>query len=64
MQFAMAGARRSRPPATRLGGVPMPLCLAANSVAAFDDAMLLATVLVLPGRNTGEVLLSTPRRRW
>jgi hypothetical protein len=55
----------AQPMATWLGCVPMPMGLAANSVAAFDDGMLLATVLVLPGRtmgdslagrNTGEVL--------
>jgi hypothetical protein len=55
----------ARPAANWLGCVPMPMGLAANSVAAFDDGMLLATVLILPGRtmgdslagrNTGEVL--------
>jgi hypothetical protein len=46
----------AQPSATWLGCVPMPMGLAANSVAAFDDGMLLATVLVLPGRTMGDSL--------
>jgi hypothetical protein len=46
----------ARPAATWLGCVPMPMGLAANSIAAFDDGMLLATVLVLPGRTMGDSL--------
>jgi sugar lactone lactonase YvrE len=49
--------------------VPLPSKLAANSVAAFSDGTLVATVLILPGRtfedafagrNTGIVLQWTP----
>jgi sugar lactone lactonase YvrE len=49
--------------------VPLPPKLAANSVAAFSDGTLVATVLILPGktfedafagRNTGIVLQWTP----
>jgi hypothetical protein len=46
----------AQPTATWLGCVPMPMGLAANSIAAFDDGMLLATVLVLPGRTMGDSL--------
>jgi hypothetical protein len=49
-------ARGARPTATWLGCVLMPMGLAANSVAAFDDGMLLATVLILPGRTVGDSL--------
>jgi hypothetical protein len=57
------------PSATWVGCVPMPDQLAANSVAAFKDGTLVATVLTLPGstfedlfagRNTGIVLMWTP----
>jgi hypothetical protein len=57
------------PSATWIGCVPLPPKLAANSVAAFSDGTLLATVLILPGktfedafamRNTGIVLQWTP----
>ena len=52
-----------------VGCVPLPPKLSANSVAAFSDGTLLATVLILPGktfedafagRNTGIVLQWTP----
>ena len=52
-----------------IGCVPLPPKLAANSVAAFSDGTLVATVLFLPGRtfedafafrNTGIVLQWTP----
>jgi hypothetical protein len=55
--------------ATWIGCVPLPPKLAANSVAAFSDGTLVATVLILPGktfedafamRNTGIVLQWTP----
>src|SRR5262249_50446332 len=54
---------------TWIGCVLMPDKLAANSVAAFSDGALVATVLTLPGktfedvwagRNTGVVLMWTP----
>ncbi len=57
------------PSATWVGCVLMPEQLAANSVAAFKDGTLVATVLALPGktfedlfagRNTGIVLMWTP----
>lgn len=57
------------PSATWVGCVLMPDQLAANSVAAFKDGTLVATVLTLPGktfedlfagRNTGVVLMWTP----
>ena len=57
------------PSATWLGCVLLPPKLAANSVAAFSDGTLVATVLILPGktfadafagRNTGIVLQWTP----
>jgi hypothetical protein len=57
------------PSATWIGCVLLPEKLAANSVAAFSDGTLLATVLILPGktfqdafagRNTGIVLQWTP----
>jgi hypothetical protein len=57
------------PSATWIGCVLLPPKLAANSVAAFSDGTLLATVLILPGktfedafafRNTGIVLQWTP----
>ena len=57
------------PVATWIGCVPLPPKLAANSVTAFSDGTLLATVLILPGktfedafagRNTGVVLQWTP----
>ncbi len=55
-----------------IGCVPLPPTLAANSVAAFSDGTLVATVLILPGktfadafakRNTGIVLQWTPGTR-
>jgi hypothetical protein len=57
------------PSATWVGCVLLPPKLAANSVAAFSDGTLVATVLILPGktfedafagRNTGIVLQWTP----
>ena len=57
------------PAAVWIGCVPLPPPLAANSVAAFSDGTLVATVLILPGktfqdafamRNTGVVLQWTP----
>ena len=62
-------ARSAVPPVTWIGCVPLPDKLAANSVAAFTDGTLLATVLILPGmtfedafaqKNTGVVLMWTP----
>jgi hypothetical protein len=62
-------ARSAIPPVTWVGCVPLPDKLAANSVAAFTDGTLVATVLILPGmtfedafagRNTGVVLMWTP----
>lgn len=62
-------ARAAAPSAAWIGCVLMPKDLAANSVAAFSDGTLVATVLVLPGktfqdvwagRNTGVVLMWTP----
>jgi hypothetical protein len=57
------------PSATWVGCVLLPPRLAANSVAAFSDGTLVATVLIVPGktfedafamRNTGIVLQWTP----
>jgi hypothetical protein len=62
-------ARSAVPPVTWIGCVPLPDKLAANSVAAFTDGTLVATVLILPGmtfedafalKNTGVVLMWTP----
>src|SRR2546426_9488188 len=62
-------ARSATPSATWTGCVLLPEKLAANSVAAFNDGALVATVLMLPGktfqdvwagRNTGVVLMWTP----
>ena len=64
-----AGAGGAVPSATWIGCVLLPPKLAVNSVAAFSDGTLLATVLILPGktfedafamRNTGIVLQWTP----
>jgi SMP-30/Gluconolactonase/LRE-like region len=61
--------RGAAPSATWIGCVLLPDKLAANSVAAFSDGALVATVLTLPGktfqdawagRNTGVVLMWTP----
>jgi SMP-30/Gluconolactonase/LRE-like region len=61
--------RGAAPSATWIGCVLMPNGMAANSVAAFSDGSLVATVLILPGktfedafagRNTGAVFLWTP----
>jgi hypothetical protein len=62
--------RGSAPAATWIGCVLMPNDMEANSVAAFSDGSLVATVLIMPGktfedafarRNTGAVFLWTPR---
>jgi sugar lactone lactonase YvrE len=62
-------ARNATPSAAWTGCVLLPDKLAANSVAAFSDGALVATVLTLPGktfedvwagRNTGVVLMWTP----
>lgn len=61
--------RGATPSATWIGCVLMPTGMEANSVAAFSDGALVATVLILPGksfedafagRNTGAVFLWTP----
>jgi hypothetical protein len=61
--------RGATPAATWIGCVLLPNGLAANSVAAFTDGSLVATVLILPGktfedafaqRNTGVVIAWTP----
>jgi hypothetical protein len=61
--------RGATPVATWIGCVVLPEGMAANSVAAFSDGTLVATVLMLPGtafedifagRNTGVVLMWTP----
>jgi len=63
-------ARTATPSATWTGCLLLPDKLAVNSVAAFSDGALVATVLVLPGktfedvwagRNTGVVLMWTPQ---
>jgi hypothetical protein len=62
-------ARGGAPSATWIGCVLMPEGMAANSVAAFSDGALVATVLLMPGktfehafagRATGAVFLWTP----
>ena len=64
-----SGGAAGIPSATWIGCVLLPPKLAANSVAAFSDGTLVATVLILPGktfqdafamRNTGIVLQWTP----
>ena len=64
-----SGGAAAVPSATWVGCVLLPPKLAANSVAAFSDGTLVATVLILPGRtfedafamrNTGIVLRWTP----
>src|SRR5687767_1088364 len=64
-----SGGAAGVPSATWIGCVLLPPKLAANSVAAFSDGTLVATVLILPGktfedafamRNTGIVLQWTP----
>ena len=61
--------RGAAPSATWVGCVLMPDKMPANSVAAFRDGTLVATVLILPGktfedafagRNTGAVFMWTP----
>jgi hypothetical protein len=61
--------RGAAPSATWIGCVLMPAGMGANSVAAFSDGALVATVLILPGktfedafagRNTGAVFMWTP----
>jgi hypothetical protein len=62
-------ARGAAPSIAWIGCVLMPDALAANSVAAFSDGAIVATVLTLPGRtfqdlfagrNTGAVFMWTP----
>ena len=62
-------ASSATPTATWVGCVLMPMGMAANSVAAFRDGTLLATVLILPGKtfedafaqkNTGAVFQRKP----
>jgi hypothetical protein len=62
-------ARAAAPSATWVGCVLMPDGLEANSVAAFTDGTLLATVLIMPGKSfadafagriTGAVYMWTP----
>ena len=62
-------ASKDIPAATWVGCVPLPDKLSANSVAAFSDGTLVATVLIRPGmtfqdafagKNTGVVLRWTP----
>jgi hypothetical protein len=61
--------RGAAPSATWIGCVLMPNAMPANSVAAFSDGALVATVLIMPGktfedafagRTTGAVFLWTP----
>jgi hypothetical protein len=67
--FAVETAGRPTPTVGWVGCVPLPPKMAANSVAAFTDGTLLATVLIRPGmtfqdafagKNTGVVLQWTP----
>ena len=67
--FEVSVASGGAPSASWVGCVLLPPKLAANSVAAFSDGTLVATVLILPGktfqdafagRNTGVVLQWTP----
>jgi hypothetical protein len=67
--FELSVAAGGVPSATWIGCVLLPPKLGANSVAAFSDGTLVATVLILPGRtfedafagrNTGVVLQWTP----
>jgi hypothetical protein len=64
-----SGSAAAAPSATWIGCVLLPPKLSANSVAAFSDGTLVATVLILPGktfedafamRNTGIVLQWSP----
>src|SRR5690606_28976514 len=50
----------TEPTLTWKGCVPMPDGLEANSVAAFADGTLLATVLILPGRTFAQSLAGEP----
>ena len=68
-EVSVASGAAAVPSATWIGCVLLPPKLAANSVAAFSDGALVATVLILPGRtfqdafagrNTGIVLQWTP----
>jgi hypothetical protein len=61
--------RGATPSATWIGCALMPDGMGANSVAAFNDGTLVATVLIMPGksfedafagRNTGAVFMWTP----
>ena len=62
-------ASSATPTATWVGCIPMPMNMAANSVAAFRDGTVVATVLILPGKtfedafaqkNTGAVFQWRP----
>jgi hypothetical protein len=44
-------ARGAAPSAAWIGCVPMPNGMSANSVAAFSDGALVATVLIMPGKT-------------
>src|SRR5688572_21888373 len=68
-ELTVGAGAAATPAATWIGCVLLPPKLAANSVAAFSDGTLVATVLILPGRtfedafagrNTGIVLQWTP----
>ena len=52
--------RDEGPAATWIGCVPMPDALAANSVAAFTDGTILATVLTMPGRTFEDLFAQRP----
>jgi sugar lactone lactonase YvrE len=61
--------KATAPSASWIGCVPMPDKMPANSVAAFSDGSLVATVLIMPGktfedafagRDTGAVFMWTP----
>src|SRR5690606_3802338 len=53
-------ARGAEPALTWKGCVPMPEHLEANSVAAFADGTLLATVLIMPGKTFAQSLAGEP----
>jgi hypothetical protein len=68
-ELNVASGNAAAPSATWIGCVVLPAKLAANSVAAFSDGTLVATVLILPGKtfqdafagkNTGIVIQWTP----
>ncbi|MGE0444488.1 MAG: hypothetical protein AB7P99_04615 [Vicinamibacterales bacterium] len=53
-------AQGDAPAATWIGCVPMPDGLAANSVAAFTDGAIVATVLTMPGRTFEDLFAQRP----